>query len=329
MGFPPEAPMFSQEPDKQISSLGECALIERIHHALADVCPPAPAGIGDDCAVLPPSTAHTLATTDGLILGKHFLEDTPPELVGRKLMNRNLSDIAAMGGTPRHALLALILPPTLATDWLDAFIAGITQAAQLAKCEINGGDIAEGNPDQFAAHITLLGASNRPILRSTARAGDRLYVTGTLGGSLKEKHLTFTPRLAEGQWLAQRPEITAMIDLSDGLAKDLPAILPKSTAARLHLAKLPCSADAHTTANETGKPATHHALCDGEDYELLLTLDPRNDLTNLESDWADTFDTPLTCIGEITDSHDPDNQLLDSETNQPIKKLAGYTHLKS
>lgn len=212
----------------RIDALGEVALLEEIRTWLGEASPPAPQGIGDDCAVwaAPPAGKQLLLTTDAVVYGRHFDATCPPELAAGKLLKRNLSDIAAMGGTPHSALLALTLPRNLSLRWLERFYRGLRECSLKYQTPITGGDITEGTDNFFAAHITLIGHAERPLLRSGAQAGDHLFVSGALGGSLFGHHLHFEPRLAVGRWLAAQPDVHAMIDLTDGLAKDLPELLP-------------------------------------------------------------------------------------------------------
>ena len=191
----PITPLFTESESDSIASLGESSIIECIKNCMKECVPPSPQGIGDDCAVItPPSKSKILATTDGIIAGIHFYEDTPPELVGAKLLKRNLSDIAAMGGTPAQALLAIAASSNLSTAWLSLFCKGLAITAQRYQIKIIGGDVSDASSQSFTAYITMLGNTTHPVLRNTAQAGESIYITGTLGGSILHKHLHFEPR---------------------------------------------------------------------------------------------------------------------------------------
>ena len=177
--------------------------------------------------------------------------------------------------------------------------------------------------------------SGGPLLRSGARAGDRILVTGQFGGSILGKHLNFTPRLSEGQWLARGGLVRGVIDITDGLAKDLPDILPAGSDARLDSAALPISPAAHELAARDGKSPLLHALTDGEDYELLFALDPNAaEPETFELAWRKKHPTRLTRLGAIAPAQDSlpdqDRQLRDYATGDPMlpSGVHGYEHLQ-
>ncbi len=299
---------FSENHAATIGALGEVALIRKIERMLAtnpSVAPKPPRGIGDDCAVLPtvPKNFATnpsrLVTTDSLIFGKHFDESVSPQSAGAKLVNRNASDIAAMGGFPSDAVIALIMSHDVSARWLENFYAGIAGACEKIGLELSGGDIssAPAGTQIFCATLAMTGFATNPLLRSGAKIGDKIFATGTLGGSIVKKHFAFSPRLAEGQFLASLPagKISACIDITDGLLKDHKPLVPAGAHAEFDLATIPISAD----AKALGGNALVHAFCDGEDYELLFCVAP--DFADiLKKMWAEKFPaTKLTCIGEI------------------------------
>ena len=219
-------------------------------------------GIGDDAAVL---TDGTLVATDTLLEGRHFTESADPRLIGRKSLAVNLSDIAAMGGTAAAATVALTLPAgSNGLSWGVAVMAGIQDAAAEFGVSIVGGDTTSWD-GPAAISVTVLGRvpPGGAVLRSGGRAGDRLYVTGPLGGSLSGRHLTFAPRFKEAAaLLAFHP--TAMIDVSDGLASDVRHLAEASgCGATLEAERIPVHPDA------AGFDA---ALTDGEDFELLFAI---------------------------------------------------------
>ena len=283
---------FSKSAGTSVSSLGEEKLIAAIRRWLGSASPRAPFGIGDDCAVLPAATGRQLITVDPVIYGRHFDDNVPPRAVGAKLLKRNLSDLAAMGGRPTAAVLALTLDPRVSLRWLEQFYRGLAVSARRYQVPIVGGDVAQAD-GLLAASLTLLGraAGSRVLTRTGAREDDSIFVTGLLGGSLASRHhYNFSPRLAEGVWLARRAEVRAMMDVSDGLAKDLRALVPRGSAPNLDPTKIPRRSGATLSA----------ALCEGEDYELVFALSARADCDAFTRDWRRAFPrTKLSCIGQF------------------------------
>ncbi|MBI5693416.1 MAG: thiamine-phosphate kinase [Verrucomicrobia bacterium] len=283
---------FTRKPAESVAAWGETQLIAAIRGWLGAVSPRAPFGIGDDCAVLPPSRGRQLVTVDPVIYGRHFDDSVPPREVGAKLLKRNLSDIAAMGGRPVAAVLAITLDGRTSRRWIELFYRGLAATARRYHVAIVGGDVAEGR-NTVAASLTLLGEATGPrvLTRSGARLGDWIYVTGLLGRSRASgHHYRFSPRLEEGAWFARRPEVRAMMDVSDGLAKDLGALTPRGARPSIDTGVLPRRAGA----------TVREALSDGEDYELLLAVNHRADRSRLEQAWRDRFSrTRLTCIGRF------------------------------
>ena len=321
--------MFTPNPAESIHSLGEVKLITAIGEWLGPVSPPSPNGMGDDCAVIDTSGfTHQLLTTDSVSFRHHFDHTVSPQSAGAKLIKRNLSDIAAMGGHPGPALLNLLCAPDLSVDWLKNFIQGIRETCEAYKVTIVGGDISSLPSGQFTATLSQTGHIHRdPILRSGAKQGDTIYVTGTLGGSIYQKHYNFEPRLAEGHWLAKSGACSAMIDITDGIAKDLKSLIPAQCAAHLELPKLPLSPDAHRRAEESGRTALEHAFCDGEDYELLFTTKGSTELSGFEADWHKQFPTtPLTKIGSI-EARQSKALYLDAATKETLPWIKGFEHL--
>jgi thiamine-monophosphate kinase len=324
---------LSEDPRESVSLLGESRLIHQISKWLGDVCPKSPHGIGDDCAVLPvQGNADWLVTTDPVVFGRHFDESLPPRKVGAKLLLRNLSDIAAMGGTPAAAVVSLALPPQTSVTWLKGFYIGLASVARRFKVRIIGGDITRCD-GALAAHLTLMGrtTAGRALTRTGARNHDVILVTGPLGGSILGKHASFRPRLEEGAWLAARPEVHACMDISDGLAKDLPALIPAGHVAYVDSEMVPVSRAARKLAARTGSPALHHALTDGEDYELLLCVsgDPK-DLGRLSEAYRKRFNTQLHLIGAV---HLPKHKKADHPVESiggdlDWSKLGGYEHFR-
>jgi thiamine-monophosphate kinase len=316
---------FTVRPADSVSSLGETRLIASIRRWLAAVSPPSPRGIGDDCAVLPANPRRQLITTDPVIYGRHFDDTVPPRGVGAKLLKRNLSDLAAMGARPTAAVISLALDPRVKTRWLEQFYRGLAATARQFSVPIVGGDIAQS--DGFlGAFLTLCGeaAAPRVVLRTGARTGDWIYVTGTLGGSLLAHHWRFLPRLAEGEWLARRGEVRAMMDLSDGLAKDLPALTPPGAEPAIDAKAVPVSAAARALARRSGQTPLAHALCDGEDYELVFAVAGRADREAFERAWRRKFPgIRLSCIGRFVRAGKKPAGAAD------LAAYHGYEHLHS
>lgn len=248
-------------------------------------------GIGDDAALWKPKPGFlTILTSDWFLEGSHFLpEKHPPDSVGWKCLARAASDIAAMGGTPRCFLLNLALSPAANGKWLRGFLGGLRRAAESLECVLAGGDTTRRQ--QILISVTVIGEirEGQQVLRSGARPGDLLYVSGTLGeaehglrllrsGRRKvnrqnlalRKHLYPEPRLELGRWLAARKLATAMMDVSDGLSSDLPRLCAASgVGALIDQDKLPLLGGIDTES------AKQLALHGGDDYELLFTVSPR------------------------------------------------------
>lgn len=291
-----------------LDRLGEFGLIAAIRSSFRS--PDGVCGIGDDCAVIPQHGGmETLVSTDMLMEGTHFLiEDVDPEQLGWKSAAVNISDIAAMGGSPLGSFLAFALPPTLSQEWVDKFMAGFREAAEAYSFPLLGGDTTS-SPDRLCICVTVLGQApeGSSLKRSSARPGDGIFVTGTLGDSgcglesilrgydrdpyLVARHYRPTPRLAEGKLLLECGHVHAMMDISDGVGSDLRHIMEESGAgAEVDLDKLPISDCARRFCAAHSLDPVDMALCGGEDYELLFTADPSAEL-------------PVECtmIGRITE----------------------------
>jgi thiamine-monophosphate kinase len=310
-------------------------------------------GIGDDCALLRPRRGHEFAiTTDLTIAGTHFrLDWHTPESAGHRALARGLSDLAAMGAKPVAAFLSLGLPREFANpkgswpkSWAARFLGGLLELASVHNTPLAGGDLSE-TPVPLA-DIVLIGSvpAGKAMLRSTARPGHLLYVTGTLGGgaaslphldrlarehqsrssSLKPlhvpkdlepllaRHLSPQPRIAQGLFLRQRALATAAIDLSDGLSTDLIHLCEESrVAAEIDPSLLPIHPGA----------SLHYALHGGDDYELLFTAAPHTRIPNRIAS------VPLTRIGRIlrTRGNRPTITLLTPQGPEPLE-AQGWEH---
>jgi thiamine-monophosphate kinase len=286
-------------------------------------------GAGDDCAVLDFGLPDQwlLFKTDAVVEGVHFTRETPPEKIGRKALARCLSDIAAMAGTPAAALVTIALPPGFDAKFIEAIYDGMKALAQKHGVAIVGGETTT-NPARILISIALLGFAPRgkAVLRSGAKTGDAIFVTGELGGSLAGKHLEFEPRLAEARWLAENFSLHAMIDLSDGLAGDLRHLLKASRAgAELLKPAIPIhrAAKLRAKANPPAKPPLVAALTDGEDFELLFTV-PGAQAVKLAGAWKKQFPKlRLSCIGKITAGEGV--TIRDQTGVQPLT-AHGYVH---
>ncbi len=273
--------------------------------------------IGDDSALFRPKPGYeSILTCDWFLEGTHFLrEKYPPDVVGWKCLARALSDVAAMGGTPRCFLLSLALPETHTGRWLDLFLGGLGRASRKFRCALAGGDTTRQN--KILINVTVVGEvpAGHAVLRSGARTGDFVYVSGRLGeaelglrilqrsegaasnrNSVTRKHLYPEPRLALGQWLVKKGLATAMMDLSDGLSSDLSRLCAASVVgALLESAKIP-RIRTPDVARKHGHDPLQLALHGGDDYELLFTVPPRKvKLISKSFRGAN-----LTAIGRIT-----------------------------
>jgi len=270
-----------------------------------------------------------LFKTDAVVEGIHFTPKTPPEKIGHKALARCLSDIAAMAGSPTAAVVTIALPDHFDPAVIEAIYAGMNALAQRHEVAIVGGETTS-NPERLLISVALLGSVPRgkAVLRSGAVAGDAIFVTGELGGSLSGRHLDFEPRLAEARWLAKHFSIHAMIDLSDGLAGDLRHILNASrVGAELLTSAIPIShaAKLAARAGSAAKPPLVAALSDGEDFELLLTVASRDAVPLLDA-WKQEFPkVPLTCIGKIIAGEGI--TIRDQRGARPLT-IQGFEHFK-
>lgn len=255
-------------------------------------------GIGDDCAVIRPTTRDDfVVTSDMLVEDVHFdLAWHPPFSLGRKAMAVNISDIAAMGGTPRFAFLSIAIPPHVSQDWLFAFRDGIRSILAEFTIDLAGGDTVRG--EKMTINVTLIGTvkENRALLRSGAGEGDLVYVSGNLGSAAAglalcqnpevrskladfltapfiKRHLDPLPDVTCGSLLAGSGCVTAMQDISDGLATDLAHLCSQSNVgAEIDSLKLPCHHDLETICDELGCLPEQLKIGGGEDYHLVFTV---------------------------------------------------------
>ncbi len=273
----------------------ELALIDWIRQRAASA-PSLQLGIGDDCAVWQPSGSPLLFTTDVLMEDVDFrVVETTPQLIGRKAMAVNLSDIAAMAGRPIAALVGVALTKSRGFEFAKHLHEGMQLLSEEFGVAIIGGDTNTWD-GPLVISVTLIGEATErgPVRRSGAKPGDWLFVTGPLGGSILGHHLTFTPRVREALELHRLVDLHAMIDLSDGLAADLHHLLDESgVGATLFEDSLPVSEAARRMTD--GRSSLEHALSDGEDFELLFAVSPSDG----EKLFATASGVTATRIGEI------------------------------
>jgi thiamine-monophosphate kinase len=327
--------------------IGEDDLVRRIRAAAAADRDGVLVGIGDDCAVLgtTPGT-QLIVTTDLLIEDVHFRRRyAEPADVGWKALAVNISDIAAKGARSRWAVVGLACPAATTTDEIDAFYEGMLSLARELGVAIVGGDTSS-SPKGWFVNVTLLGEATRAILRSTARPGDVLAVTGTLGRSaaglavlerdhaparidaatlaeMTAAHLRPRPRAAEGRWLGAADGVTAMMDLSDGLAIDLPRLCAESgVGATVQVDSVPIAPGTRQVATAVDRDALAWATGGGEDYELLMACAPEA-FERLATGLPQATGTTLTRVGQI--DRGGDVRFVD-RGGRPVEVARGFEH---
>jgi thiamine-monophosphate kinase len=261
-------------------------------------------GPGDDCAVVETQDRRKLLVlkTDCIVEAVHFLRGTDALDIGWKAMMRPLSDFAATSALPQFALITLILSEKIDVAWVKQLYRGLRRAANRFHVSIVGGETSS-TPGPIAISASIIGFVERDrwVSRGGGKPGDDLFVTGRLGGALKRKHLRFIPRLMESRWLTKNFSIHAMMDLSDGLGTDLPRLARASKVGfKIDNDKLPL----------TGGAKVDDAISEGEDYELLFAISPRDRL-RLERAWTKRFpNLPLTRIGSLNRKSKIENRKL-------------------
>ena len=321
-------------PDRASINRGEFGFIDMIRQRF-DV-PVGMMGIGDDCAVIPAGKSEFIYSTDMLMEGVHFLRDVAsPEDIGWKSLAVNLSDIAAMGGTPAATFLSIALPKDVQGEWAERFIEGYAELSKRINVPLLGGDTTSSLRD-IAINGGVLGRvpPGKSVKRSGASVGHGIYVTGNLGDSagglqailnnwdktqevesLIQSHIKPMPRIEEGQALMNTELIGAMMDISDGIASDLRHIMKASgVGAEVHLDRIPMSYNLKWACEKYGKNAYALAAGGGEDYELLFTA---------PADIEDLVDFPIYRIGEVV----PGNSLIWMENGCPVDfDIKGFSH---
>jgi thiamine-monophosphate kinase len=262
------------------------------------------AGVGDDCAVVETVNRDSFLVlkTDCVVEGVHFFRGTNALDVGWKAMMRPLSDFAATAAVPQFALITLMAPEQTTVTWVKELYRGLRRAAKRFEVSIVGGETSS-TQGPIAVSTSVVGFVERDhwVSRRGGKVGDDLFVTGRLGGALKQKHLQFIPRIVESRWLTENFSIHAMMDLSDGLGTDLPRLARASKVGlKIDIENLPLTRGAKI----------NDAISEGEDYELLFAISPRH-RSRLQQRWAQKFpDLPLTRIGSLSQLSTKDYQLL-------------------
>ncbi len=295
-----------------IRQIGEFALIERIRKKIRTDSSVVEAS-GDDCAVVKFSRdKFQLLTCDMLIEGVDFTPREKPYPVGRKALAVSLSDIAACGGIPRYALVSLGLPSKTPLESVDELHRGMRDLARRYHVNLVGGDFSRA--DKLTIDVAVVGEVEKKnlVLRRRAKEGDIIFVSGFLGGSIRGKHLRFTPRLSEARWLVGNFKVNSMIDVSDGLTQDLAHILKASSVgALIYEGLIPLSRQARNLDD---------ALYGGEDFELLFTLSPLEAKRLIHS--KEKIFTP---IGEIV-PRSRGLRLIAKDGREKIIRPGGFRH---
>jgi thiamine-monophosphate kinase len=276
----------------KLSRVGEDALLASLLRELP-VRRQVIARTGDDCVVVefPRRKNLLVLKTDCVVEKIHFAPATDPILIGWKAMMRPLSDFAATSAVPQFALITLIVPVATSTSWVRKLYRGLQRAAARFDVSIVGGETsATRGPATISVGVTGFVEKGRWISRAGGKNGDDLFVTGRLGGSLRGKHLRFMPRINESRWLTENFRVHAMMDLSDGLGADLPRLAKANKLGfRIDREHLPLARGAKMG----------DAISDGEDYELLFAISPRN-RSRLQKSWRKKFPKLLlTRIGRL------------------------------
>lgn len=291
----------------RLSDIGEFGFIEKITR-LTRTDSSVIKGIGDDCAVLKyKNSKHLLFATDILVEGVHFTRDkATPEEIGRKALAVNISDIAACGGLPKHAVVSVALPPGVSHNYAIRLYKGIESMARHFKVNLVGGDMSYS--ERIVISVAILGEVSKKdiILRSGARNKDAIVLTGPL--CMRPDHLLFMPKIKESQFIVRKLDASAMIDISDGFLSDLEHILKRSKkGALIYESLIPC---------KTKRYSLKRLLNTGEQFELLFTMPAKR---------LDMLPKGFYPVGEIV-SGNATITLVDSSGKKNKVKPEGYTH---
>jgi len=301
-----------------LTKIGEFGLIRMIEKLVKAPNSSVVKGIGDDAAVLKWNKAkYLLFTCDMLIEDVHFRSNMRSSDIGRKALACSISDIAAMGGLPKYAIISIGLPKNLKISFVRSLYNGINNIARRFKVDIVGGDTNRSK--KIIIDVTMIGEVEKEslVLRSSAKANDLIFVTGALGGSFKSgRHLTFIPRLQEARLLVKNYSLNSMIDISDGLAQDLGHILDSSDKGALVYER---AIPKHKSAS------IKEALYNGEDYELLFTLSNQQAHKLIDDIAAKKIKFPVTAIGQIIERKNGFT-IIDSRGVRKPLKPRGFRH---
>ncbi len=333
----------------------ERSLIEKIKIRFSKnekLCDHLLCGIGDDCAVFEGGKEKWLISTDTLVENRHFdLRYHPPEKLGCKAIAVNLSDIAAMGGTPKFATISITIPDSLDEAWLELFIDGIAQTVKKYNVQLIGGDTVSGN--ELSITVTILGVAQRPVYRTGANAGDAVYVSGNLGSAagglfimqemyknnprvnvktendykaLIDEHLNILPQITLGKLLASLECVTAMQDVSDGIATDIAHIAKESKVQVVIFEKvLPVHSQLTKLAEEFQLSITKLALKGGEDFQLVFTVSGGSEFEREIEAQAAKIGETVTKIGYVEEG-EGDVFLLKQDGVKENITFQGYEH---
>jgi len=344
---------------RTLGEIGEKALLRHIHGRVP-AAPGVLVGLGDDAAAVEIGPS-ALLTTDSLVEGVHFHRDAaPPRLLGRKALTVNLSDVAAMGGIGRYATVSLCLPPDVTLGWVDSLYDGLLERAAEAGVALVGGNVTRGR-ESIVVDVTLVGDAGRLLLRAGARPGDHVVVTGTLGAAAEgvrllaegarldedgelvatgvwtesstpavtaclRAQLDPRPPLALARSIAERGIARAGMDISDGLSLDLVEICSRSgVGAVIEAAAVPVDPRAAGLERARGGDALALALHGGEDYQLLLAVDPKamGDMGGLARVWG----VEVVAIGAFVEG-EPVVRLRDADGERPLPP-GGHDHFRA
>ncbi len=336
----------------KLTDIGEFGFIARFSPEFLKDLPGNIRGIGDDCAVIPwMGSKRLLVTTDLLVDGVHFIrEKIAPRDLGYKSLAVNLSDIAAMGGRPLYAFLSLAIPSPTEISYLDNFFRGWKELGSQTGVHLLGGDTTRST-DRLVINVAVLGEAQEPFIkyRSSAKPGDIIAVTGTLGDSegglrlilsgLERKQLSVSekylirrhyrpqPHLEEGRFLARQPEVRAMMDVSDGIDSDLRRIMEQSgCGVEIYLDRLPVSKELQRTAKKFGWCIDEIAAAGGEDYCLLVTVEEKK-FSELSRKFYRKFGKPLSPVGRVIAQ--TGCQLYYKNGHNIMLSRSGFDHFKS
>lgn len=331
----------------KLARLGEFGLIDRIHRIVGEKPEGVVLGIGDDAAVFRGRPGWlTVLTTDAMVEGVHFdLRYTPMESLGWKALAINISDIAAVGGAPKYAVVSLALPENWETEDIDSFYRGMVRCSKVYGCTLVGGDVVRSE-EEFFLSVSVVGEVEEDyvVSRGGAKEGDLLCVTGELGGSMVgleilssdgninnfthsvNRFLEPKVRLQEAVWLAKELGVSSMIDISDGLSSEIGHLCRQSDLGCLIWSeKIPVAEETVRWSAEKNKPFLRYAIESGEEYELLFTVD-KTEYEEWKKENPDYEGLKVSIIGEMTREEDGIRMKTGEETC--LLYSTGWNHFK-